>query len=275
MINPRITRPLGLLFAAAMAATAAAQTTGFSLAIAEKEQVLQYPNNPAVKNLAAWDAPSHRVFDRSAPFIELKNTSDCDCPITQFSISIGDTRYHFEDTTFGAYAVPGMTMDSSPITFDVTAVGSEPDMLTIQFAGAGLAPNELVRLRFEIAPDANQPNLFSSPDYRTVLFDGIVGAQDLMVPQTIIDLDNPSDNSQVIVSFNGTPSPLASYFQDTIVTGTQGQYFNQFLRPYSVMEGIDMFTVTGEGGVVPEPASLLLVAVTLLGPIGLLRRRNG
>ncbi len=275
MTTPRIFRSLCLLFVAAMAAPAAAQTTSFSLAIAEKEEVLQYPNNPAVKQLAAWDAPSHRIFDRSAPFIELKNTSSCDCPITQFSISIGDTRYHFEDTTFGAYAVPGMTMDSSPIMFDVIANGAEPDLLMIQFAGAGLMPNELVRMRFELAPDANQPNLFKSPDFRTVLFDGIVGAQDLNVPQTIIDLDNPADNSQVTVSFNGTPSPLASFFQDTIVTGTQGQYFNQFLRPYSVMEGIDMFGVTGEGDPIPEPGSLLLVALSAVGSLGLLRSRKG
>ncbi len=272
MIQPRILPTLSLLIAAVFATPASAQT-GFTLAIAEKEQILQYPNNPAVKQLAAWDAPSHRIFDRSAPFIELKNTSSCDCPITEFSISIGDTRYHFEDTTFGTFAVPGMTMDNSPIGFDVIANGVEPDLLTIKFAGAGLPANQLVRLRFELAPDANQPGLFSSPDYRTVLFDAIPGAQDLMVPQTIIDLNDPSDNSMVTVKYNGAPSPLASFFEDAI--SPNSQYFNQFLRPYTVMEGIDMYSIGGSGtGEIPEPGTLLLGAITLMGAAGW-RRRNG
>lgn len=272
-----------LMVLSVLASPASGQVSSFSVQVAEKEAILQHPNNPAVKQLAAWDAPTHRIFDRSAPFVELKNTSTCNCPITEFSISIGDSRYHFEDTTFGTFAKEGMTMSSSSATYtvfsDSTAGngddGAARDLLRIRFNGGGLMPNELVRFRVELAPDANQPGLFSSPDFRTVLFDGLVGAQDLNVPQTIINLTDPSDNSIVAAKFTGdVNTTLDQRFADTIVQGTQGQYFNQFLRPYSVMEGIDMFGVVESEPVIPEPGSIALGAVCLAGACLARRRRS-
>lgn len=276
-------RATALLVLSLFAGSASAMDASFSVQIAEKEAILQFPNNPAVKQLAAWDAPTHRIFDRSAPFVELRNTSTCNCPITEFSISIGDTRYHFEDTTFGTFAREGMTMDANSATFTVFSDntagngddGPARDLVRIRFNGGGLMPNELVRFRVELAPDANQPGLFSSPDFRTVLFDGLVGAQDLNVPQTIINLTDPSDNAIVAARFTGdVNSTLDQQFADTIVQGTQGQYFNQFLRPYSVMEGIDMFGVVESEPVIPEPGSIALVAVCIASTACLARRRR-
>jgi hypothetical protein len=50
------------------------------------------------------DLPNLRRNDRNAPFIELTNDTDSTGNITEFHLTIGDTRFNFSDATLGVFA---------------------------------------------------------------------------------------------------------------------------------------------------------------------------
>jgi hypothetical protein len=73
------------------------------------------------------------------------------------------------------------------------------------------------------------------------------------------------DNAQASVMFSNGNTGGPATFIDEIVTGPQGDYYNNIFRPYGVMEPVDIFDVSGGPTVIPEPTSVLLALFGLLG----------
>ncbi len=230
---------------------------GFQVKFCEKEMVLEYPGNMGVKMFASWDAPYQRIANRNMPFIEVMNLSDSTGNLTEFSITIGDTDFNFSKEYFGDYVIQSNSTPD-PIISSITSTG---DLLTLTFGDGGLAPGELIRFGIDIDPDPGLEDMFPHPDYRLVLFD-----------MNNLDGNGIEDNSVVTAVFedpnDSTMTATAStQLEDYEVTGPQSNYFNQIIRPYSVMEGVDIFAASGfNGGTeIPEPSTIPLVLISVAG----------
>ena len=271
-----------LLAVAALAVAvspAAAQidNASFTLKISEREKALSDPTNAELQNFLMWDLGADRVAARSMPFIELRNDSTSDAPITEFRMTIGDDRFHFDCGMIGVCAMlgkttPGISMSSSVI--------DNGDLLVVGFGNGGLAPGEVVRFKIALAVDAGY-NFYKAPDFRTVLFDmNGINVYDgfLHSPSNV---DPTDDNAKVSVlyqkgSASTTVGPIA--FDEFAVNSVAGQYFNDRYRRYGVMEPVESFLMVGLGGgsetVIPEPSSAMLVALCALCGIQLRARRR-
>jgi hypothetical protein len=215
------------------------------------------------------------------PTLELRNIAPAGSPdLTKLTLTIGDTRFHFSDQVFGSFiaqcpCAPSANMnDPTPDGLDLTSsVSNGGNLLTVDISkqgGGGLAPGEVVRFKIDIDVDAGF-NFFQHPDYRTVLFDmnGVqVYGPDPGFP------NGAEDNAQATVMFSDGSTRGPAIFIDEIVTGPQGDYYNNIFRPYGVMEPVDIFKITGGGTVIPEPTSGLLALVALLGVTGLSARKR-
>lgn len=259
---------LATLLVQAIATTANAELgeVGFEIRISENEMVLEHPGDMQVKMFAAWDAPYQRIASRSMPWIEVRNLAESTGNLTEFSMTIGDTDYNFSDSYMGAYAYQS---DSTPDVL-ISSIQSTGDLLTLTFGDGGLAPGEIVRFGIDIDPDADVDGLFPHPDFRLVLFD-----------MNDMDANGTQDNSVVSAQFVdpldlSMTASASTELEDFVVTGPQSQYFNQFVRPYGVMEGIDTFALTATTGPnpIPEPGALLLAGLATLGLYGVNKRRR-
>lgn len=259
---------LATLIAQAISVSARAELgeVGFEVKISEKEMILEHPGDMQFKMFAAWDAPYQRIAARSMPWIEVGNLAESTGNLTEFSITIGDTDYNFSDSYMGEYAIQS---ESTPDVL-ISSIQSTGDLLTLTFGNGGLAPGEIVRFGIDIDPDPNVDGLFPHPDFRLVLFD-----------MNDMDGNGVEDNAVVSAEFVD-PNDLSmtasasTELEDFVVTGPQSQYFNQFVRPYGVMEGIDTFgtmALTGPNPI-PEPGAILLAGLATIGLLGVNRRRR-
>jgi hypothetical protein len=108
--------------------------------------------------------------------------------------------------------------------------------------------------------------LTSFPDFRTVLFDMNAGGGNAPVDLYGPDPNIPAggeDNAVASVLFDNGLTGGPSAFSDQTLNGPQSLYYNATYRPYGVMEPVDIFE-TG-GNVIPEPSSVMLALVALLG----------
>jgi hypothetical protein len=258
-----------------LAATARAQAPTWELKISEKELALANPTDPMWMKSNMWDVSFQRMHDRNAPTLELTNVSPAGSPsITKLTLSIGDSRFHFSDDMFGSFiaqcpCAPSANInDPTPDGLDLTSsVSQGGNLLTVDISkqgGDGLAPGETVRFRIDIDVDAGF-NFFQHPDYRTVMFDmnGVqVYGPDPAVPP------GGEDNSQASVAFSNGSTAGPAVFIDEIVTGPQGDYWNNIFRPYGVMEPVDIFEISGGPQVIPEPSSGVLIFASLISALG-------
>jgi hypothetical protein len=252
------------LFVTTPQASAALGDVGFEIKLTESEMVLEHPGDMQYKMFAMWDSPYQRIAARSMPWIEVKNDVGSTGNLTQFSMTIGDTNYNFSNSYMGQYA----TMSDSTPNVSFSSVVSTGNVLTLTFANGGLAPGQIARFGIDIDPDANVPGLFPHPDFRLVLFD-----------MNNLDGKGDSDNSIMTATFTDPNNPAMTALAETqlpdyTVTGPQSQYFNQFVRPYGVMEGIDVFTGGGGNTPIPEPSSWALVGLGLAGVAAVRWRRR-
>lgn len=246
-------------------AHAVIETAGFEVSFCEKEMVLEHPDEMQYMKFSMWDTPYERIRNRSMPWVEVKNLDNSDGNLTEYSMTIGDTDYNFSNAHYGAYAI---LSDSTPDVL-IQSIVSTGDQLTLTFGNGGLAPGETVRFGIDIDPDPNIDGLFPHPDFRLVLFD-----------MNNMDGNGTNDNSEVSAKFedpnDSSMTAIAStQLPDYQVTGNQGDYYNQFIRPYGVMEGVDIFS---DGGLVtnpiPEPSSGVAAILVAALAAGLWRRRR-
>jgi hypothetical protein len=269
-----------IVIAAAAASTAKAQTddSKWSLKISEKEAAITQPENTDLQNFLMWDLGSDRVMSRNMPVLELKNEGS-EQPITEFRMTIGDERFHFDCEILGtcariASAPGGVTSMVIPGLGDVGALqGGE---LVLTFGDGGLEIGELARFQIALGVDVGH-DFFHRPDFRTVLFDmNEINVYDgnLHLPNGV---DPSDDNSIITLKFGsganlvlGSPVP----FEDFGVTGNSALYYNDIFRRYGVMESVDTFLILGgPGGAIPEPSSLVLALVFVASSLSFTRSR--
>lgn len=241
---------VAIMFASAPALAALGEV-GFEFRISEKEMVLEHPDDMGVKLFASWDTAYQRIANRNMPFIDVTNLSSSTGNLTEFNMTIGDTDFEFSDEYFGAFIIQS---DSTP-DVDISSVTSTGDLLTLTFGNGGLAPGEVVRFGIDIDADPGLEDAFPYPDFRLVLFD-----------MNNMDGQGGSDNSVITALFEDPEDPTMSasastQLEDYVVTGPESQYFNQILRPYSVMEGVDIFDASASA--IPEPATATLSVMAL------------
>ena len=259
---------IALTFVVAASTSARAATDSFTVKIAEKQQALSDPTDEAMQHFLMWDLSADRVIARNMPYLELSNDSTSTAPITEFHLTIGDTRFHFDCAELGSCAMLGKTTPDISLSSNVSAItgnasSTSGDQLNLTIGNGGLLPGQVVRFKIALDPDAGE-NFFAKPDYRTVLFD--MNGRNVYDGNTIVD--SSTDNATISAAFklaNGTtltagPTPFA----DPSVVGVEAQYYNNIYRHYGVMEPVDTFLVQGSANGVPEPSSLALAAIGLL-----------
>ena len=269
---------VGLLFA--LSPSLYAQTNAecgpgsWCLRISEKEKQLVHYNEPEWMKPLMWDVGITRNdYYRNMPTLEVSNTAAAGSPdIVQFQMTIGDTRFHFNDAFLGVAALIG----ESTMEYDLTSIISpDGNLLTVniqkQGGTGGVAPGDEVRFRIDIDVDAGLPSppFYMYPDFRTVLFDknGVqVYGADPAFP------NGAEDNAQASVKFSDGTTLGLQALPDFTVTGAQNEYFNANYHPRGVMEGVDIFT--SGGGAIPEPGSAALALLGLVGIMSLGTRRR-
>ncbi|MCI0349251.1 MAG: hypothetical protein L0Z53_07495, partial [Acidobacteriales bacterium] len=205
------------------------------LKISEKELQLANPNDPMWMKSNMWDISFQRMNDRNMPTLELSNIQPVGSPdITQFRMTIGDTRFHFSDGFMGEAVVLGNTTPGFDLDSSISPDGNE---LIVNIVG-GLAPGELVRFKIDLDVDPGHPDppFFIHPDFRTVLFD-MNGIQ--FYDGNIVQ-NSSADNAQARVQFSDGSFADPATFIDEVVTGPEADYYNDIFRPYGIMEGVDI-----------------------------------
>lgn len=109
------------------------------------------------------------------PYFEYKNLSSY-VLLTEAKITIGDTRYNFDNGLFEGFKSPGRTTFYSAPAGSFTQFGPDEvgsgsslrsDAIRYAFSSAYLFPNETFRWRSDIDVDARD----STEDFRRILFD--------------------------------------------------------------------------------------------------------
>jgi hypothetical protein len=251
--------PLICLTLAAGNARAAFDNVGFELKLSAKEDVLEFPDDMMMMKYASWDNPVQRIADLNMPFLELTNNDASQAPITEFTMTIGDERFHFSNQ-YPAFNGEFVLLGDSTPGFELDAsVEQDGDLLKVLIGDGGLAPGETVRFRVDIDVDPGNPNLYPHQDFRLVFFQS---------PSLGGDTDLPNSIVTSIFSEAGMTQPVSTTLED--FTTPNNAFFNQSIRPYSVMMGIDIFTVTQ---IIPEPSSLALLGLGATC-LAALRRRS-
>jgi hypothetical protein len=274
---------LGLFCAASLCGTRAKAQNNYTMNISEKELRLAHPDpNDAAWNkwLATSDIGAQRMMERSMPYIELQNAATSSSPITEFHLTIGDSRFNFTpDTATGVVGLgtttPGFDLSGSQVT-------QSGDELVVTIGNGGLLPGHLVRFQIKLAVDPAFKTSYAAsfgaapPDYRTVLFD--INADGGSTP---IDLYGPepnlapgaSDNASAYVLFGNVKSSTTTLADATVDANGQavnGQYHNNSLRPHGAQDNVNLFQTDAHE--IPEPGS---IALAVLGFVPILLRRRG
>lgn len=266
------------LFALAFAASpGVAQTGSFTLKISEKEMNLAHPNDMMWQKYIMWDLGYQRMVDRNMPYLELTNDPTSTAPISQFNLTIGDTRFHFDNSFMGNYVMLGSSTPGFNLSSSTLDGGNQ---LVVNIGNGGLAPGDVLRFKIDLGVDApylDEPfNFFPHPDYRTVLFD----MNGVNVYDGNLVNKSTADNANAWVVFSPTSGPSFEsdkfVFEDEdVVVGAQ--FFNNNYRRYGEMDPVYAFQLGGPTeGVIPEPSSLMLALVSLVGAASLsTRQRRG
>jgi hypothetical protein len=236
----------------------------FTLKFTEKEMNLEHPTDMQWQKYLMWDLPFQRMNDRNMPYLELTNDADSTAPLTEFHLTIGDNRFKFTDKNMGEFAMAGST--TKEISLTSSTVNNLGDELVVQIGNGGLKPGELVRFKIDLDVDAAfAGQFFAHPDYRTVLFD----MNGLNVYDGFLQQVSSNDNAKASAIFD--PASGANFsvgpwaIADETVAGAAADFFNNNYRRYRDMDPIRTFLIAGEGSVIPEPTSVVLTVLGLVG----------
>lgn len=259
---PILYLPLICLTLGASTGRAAFIDVGFVLNLSAKEMVLANPGDMMAMKYSAWDTPTQRIADLNMPFLELINNSNSDAPITQFTMSIGDTNFHFSNL-FPSFNGSYVKLGSTTPGFDLQATTENSgDLLKVTIGDGGLLPGETVRFRVDIDVDPGHPELYPHQDFRLVFFD--------------MNGNGTADNSVVTSTFSegGMTEQVSSQLPD--YPSDNDQFVNGDIRPYSVMVGIDVFNLAASrSNEIPEPVSFSLLSLGVIGMLALKSRSRG
>lgn len=249
----------------------AATNTGtdlFHVGLSEKEMRLASDSVAMIQSLQN-DLGFQRMIARNTPYVEVQNDATSSDPITQFTLTIGDSRFHFADLFLGGYTKLGTTTPNVAMTSSVEQGG---DKLVVNFTD-GLQPGDIVRFRVDIDVD---PAYLSDvgtefPDYRTVMFD-MTPLGNLYGPDPN-PLDSNEDNSMVEVAFGtgGNLTPPVAFTDSSTVPAVVNTYV-RCCAPQDVIDNPARLTGGTVIPQVPEPATAVLGLLGLLGGVALRRR---
>jgi hypothetical protein len=243
-------------------------TGSFQARLSEKEQMLTDPNAATIRYLQS-DTNFQRKVSLSTPFVELTNDS-LDDSILEFRMTIGDERFNFSNMFLGDYALIGKTTSGIEIDPSIVEDGNE---LIIAFPN-GLLAGETVRFRIDLDPDDPDEFGTSYPDYRTVLFN----SANMAMVQATYDIDTLSVESDWV------PFMISSTELEVVEAGsvasaggcccsfgggaTAGRGGQPLYNPeYTVATG-------GGSPAAPEPGSVVLSLIALLGGLGVSRQQR-
>jgi hypothetical protein len=217
----------------------------YLVGLSEKEKMLADPNAATIQYLQT-DTTFQRLVSRSTPFLQVKNDGSEDS-IVELRLTIGDDSYHFGNTFLDAFAVVGKTTPGIAIT---PSVEQDGDVLVVGF-DEGLHAGDFVRFRIDLDDDAGK---ILYPDYRTVFF-------------------GSATQAMVQVKYEGMPEPtdwvpFEHMDQESATVGSSGSCCCSF----GGSDPLYRFTASGVISAVPEPGSIVLCVVGVLGGIGVHRR---
>jgi hypothetical protein len=265
---------LGLAILSLVAiATAARAQDAFTVNISEKEMLLEHPNDMMWTKYLMWDLGYQRMMNRNAPYIELQNAATSTSPITEFHLTIGDSRFNFAPLSNASSAVIAVGSTTPGFALTGSTVNSS-DELVVTIGNGGLLPGQLVRFQLKLGVDpafaATYAASFgaSQPDYRTVLFD--INSEGGSTPKNLYGPDpnvpaGSEDNATAEVLLGGKKSQteaVADTTEDALDQAVDGQYRNNALRAYGASDNVNMFQLTGSAEV-PEPGSIALALIGL------------
>jgi hypothetical protein len=253
---------LAVALSALLGATAQAQDFGkFTLKVTEKEMNLEHPSEMDWQKYIMWDLPFQRMTDRNTPFLELTNDSTSEAPITQFKMTIGDSRFNFSNGHMNVFAKLAKTTPG----FDITSSSPTGDELIVNIGGGGLDPGDTIRFKIDLEVDAAFKGQFwPQPDYRTVLFD----MNGLNVYDGNLQQFSSDDNAKATAFFTSgdvtfTVGPWT--LPDELVNGSAAGFYNDNYRKYRDPDPIRTFLVIGTTQPIPEPGCISLAAIGLVG----------
>lgn len=236
------------------------ETVSYSLTLCENLDVLKDPTNETLMANVSKQTQHTLMMQRTTPYFELRNTSE-EALLTQFSMTIGDTAKNFDWASL-IEASPGVSFTLE--TVDSAMGGLKSDLLTIKFSDFGAG--DFVRFRMGLSAD--DPGAPFVQDYRTILF-GLNG-------------NDPSDNSIVTVDFASGQATeqlvdqLPNFSMNGKTTATNmsfpaGPCFDHVI-PF--LFDADGTIEPDPGPPVPEPGSLVLLGLGMLGLVGWRIRRK-
>jgi hypothetical protein len=275
LFTVRLRPILGLLalVGSLIASTAQAQANfgAFTLKITEKEMNLEHPTDMDWQKYLMWDLPVERMNDRNMPYLELSNNAESNAPITEFRLTIGDTRFNFSDKNMGMFAMAASTTKNIDITSSTR--DDLGDELILKIGDGGLQPGDMFRFRIDLDVDEEFADvLFAHPDYRTVLFD----MNGLNVYDGFLQQISSTDNGMASAIYdpavgpNFTTGPIA--LADELVIGPAADFYNNNYRRYRDMDPVRTFLIGGDTTAIPEPATAILAAVGAAGVLVSLSR---
>jgi hypothetical protein len=256
----------GLLIAAAAqpASAVVLSPTGFAVDIAPSARVLDALDMKRdgeisssefydVKYAEACDNPHLRIFARNKPALMISNGSAAPSALATYKLTISEGAYKFGtgDNGDGFTDFVRNTMYTDPgVSILGSSVSADQKTLTVNFSGLDAGKKVI----FHIDLDATDVNAFQYPDYRMVLFGAPVEAGDAMTDPATTTASYANGNTFPTVSF----SQACDLYGNMVDYSDSPQYANAAIRPYHVMDPIEVATLG-----IPEPNAAVLAFVGL------------
>jgi len=266
-----ISRRLPWVFAAAAIALASNAPrasaeilgTNYSVYVAPSERVLAAVGTAQFDQVLleeSCDNPHLRVRARNKPSIMITNGDSASAPITSFSLQINEGPYFFGDGDSDSDNFTGFIRESIFYTDDgvsVTGSSVSADGAELTVLLDGLTAGKSVIFSVDI--DADDPDMFPFPDYRTAFFGApLTSIADPTAPASFAATYSDGEESKTLGrDFDQQTDPMI--------------YYNGNIRPYHVMDMIEI-TETPSGQI-PEPATWAL-AMLALGGLKIARRQR-